>query len=132
MISYNIDDFALKVLGGKQISNLKDRDGNKMTDRYLTRIISEIDGLDWVTDVYKAGSGYVHLSNYIMHGATAIHPEKDRVLIGSIGKHDKFIDENEKIGAAIRMSQISLNIAALITLWRDQKKSYPNLNKNEE
>jgi len=63
LISYNVDEFAVKVIAGKQISNLKDRHGNKMRDNYLAREISKIEGLEWIQDVYKTGSGHIHFSN---------------------------------------------------------------------
>ncbi len=127
LVSYGLDEFALKVLSGKKISNLKDSEGNRMTDGYLASKISEVDGLHWVPDFYKTGSGYVHFSDLLIFKSTSLHPEKERVLIGSIGKHDEFINENEKISAAIRMNQVTINIAALITLWKRQKENYQKL-----
>ena len=126
LVSYNIDDFALKILAGKQISNLKDRDGNKMRDGYLAKKISEVKNLDWVLDVYKAGSGHIHFSNFATSSSTILDSEKERTILGTIGKHDEFVADEEKLGATIRMHQISINIVALISLWTKQKKGYKN------
>ena len=124
LVPYNIDDFARKVLRGKQISDLKDRDGNKMRDGYLAKKISELDGLNWIYDVYKAGSGHIHFSSSAMFSSTKISSEDERIITGTIGKHDEFISENEKLGAAIRMHEISTQIVALVYLWKKQKEGY--------
>ena len=126
LVSYNIDDFALKILAGKQISNLKDRDGNKMRDRYLAKKLSEVKNLEWVLDVYNAGSGHIHFSNFATSSSTKLDSEKERTILGIIGKHDEFVADEEKVGATVRMHQISTNIVASISLWTKQKKGYKN------
>jgi len=126
LVSYNIDEFASKVIGGKQISNLKDKDGNLMRDGYLAKKLSQQAGKEWILDVYKAGSGHIHFSNYVTKGSSKIHNEEEKTIISTIGKHDEFISIDEKLGAAIRVNQISMNIAALITLWKKQKSEYKN------
>lgn len=125
LISYNVDDFAAKVINGKQISNLKDKDHNKMSDGYLARKISKRKGFEWVNDVYKAGSGYVHFSNYIIRSSTKINSENERTILSTVGKHDDFISDEEKIGAANRVNQISIFIAIIITEWKVHKEGYP-------
>jgi hypothetical protein len=44
------NNFVSDVLKGKHIRNLKDRDGNKMTDRYLVEKLS--DDYPWLPSVY--------------------------------------------------------------------------------
>lgn len=53
-------EFAVAVLGGERVRNLKDRDGKKMTDAYLVEKLGR--EFDWVPRVYERSSGYVHLS----------------------------------------------------------------------
>ena len=53
-------EFALAVLGGEQVCRLKDRSGQRMTDRYLVNKLGE--EYEWVPRVYERTSGYVHLS----------------------------------------------------------------------
>ena len=53
-------EFALAVLGGQQVRDLKDRDSRKMTDAYLVEKLGQ--QFDWVPRVYERTSGYVHLS----------------------------------------------------------------------
>jgi len=59
-----VDDphqFAREVIEGKQVNKLKDRSGEFMTDSRLNRICAR--NYPQVSSLYKAASGYVHLSN---------------------------------------------------------------------
>jgi len=67
----------------------------------------------------------------VTRSSSKLHPEEKRTLISTIGKHDEFISPDEKIGAAIRMNQISTNIAALISLWKKQKEEYKKTKPNK-
>lgn len=53
-------DFAQSVLQGVPIRQIRDRDGNLMTDRYLVDTLGK--KFDWMPRVYDATSGFVHLS----------------------------------------------------------------------
>lgn len=70
-------DFALAVLRGEQVRNIKDRDGRKMTDTYLAQKLGE--EFTWVPRVYERTSGYVHLSS--------IH------LLSALGASEGMLDE---------------------------------------
>ncbi|RPJ83860.1 MAG: hypothetical protein EHM18_12980 [Acidobacteria bacterium] len=83
-------DFALAVLGGKQVRDLKDRDGERMTDAYLVKKLGQ--EFDWVPRVYERTSGYVHFS--ATHLMSAMRPtvgtsESDRSITIKIGAEDK-------------------------------------------
>jgi hypothetical protein len=83
-------DFALAVLGGKRVRDLKDRDGEKMTDAYLVKKLGQ--EFDWVPRVYERTSGYVHLSNtHLMSamGVTEGSSESDRLITIKIAAEDK-------------------------------------------
>ncbi len=61
--AYRVEDpqlLAKKVLEGESIRKIKDKDGQRMTDRYLSDTL----GLefDWVPNVYRETSGFIHLS----------------------------------------------------------------------
>lgn len=53
-------EFALDVLKGIPIRKMKDRHGERMTDRYLVDSFSE--KYEWAPRVYDATSGFIHLS----------------------------------------------------------------------
>jgi hypothetical protein len=59
-----VDDtnqFVSDVLKGHHIRNLKDRDGKKMTDKYLVEKLSG--EYPWLPKVYEKTSSYIHLSD---------------------------------------------------------------------
>lgn len=69
--------FAEDVIKGEEIRNMKDRNGKKMTDRYLRNLLANSDDFNkkeyaWVEAVYKNTSGYIHLSD--KHFFNTIHP----------------------------------------------------------
>jgi hypothetical protein len=64
-------DFAIAVLGGKRVRDLRDRNGEAMTDAYLVRKLGE--EFDWVPRVYERTSGYVHFSS--THMMSALTPK---------------------------------------------------------
>ncbi|MCW5793402.1 MAG: hypothetical protein KIS97_03595 [Nitrospira sp.] len=68
-------DFALAVLGGKRVRDLKDRDGVTMTDAYLVKKLGQ--EYDWIPHVYERTSGYVHLSR--THLLSAMGPSEGTV-----------------------------------------------------
>ncbi len=51
------NQFAIDVISGKHIRNMRDRDGNNMTDKYLVGKLSDI--YPWLTSVYEKTSGYI-------------------------------------------------------------------------
>jgi hypothetical protein len=53
-------DLASNVLKGKAIRNMKDRNGNRMTDRHLVNTLAS--KYEWLPRVYESTSGFIHLS----------------------------------------------------------------------
>lgn len=56
--------FLNQVIKGKQVNQLNDRSGRKMSDGRLRDLLEEFDPK--VRDVYKATSGFVHFSTVIL------------------------------------------------------------------
>ena len=86
-------DLVLKVLSGKELRNIGDRDGNKMTDRYLVEKLSRIDSK--VKQVYKAACGYIHFSDKgMLHSLSVLKSSKLGISVGKISdKDDVYIKE---------------------------------------
>lgn len=55
--------YAHEMLKGTRINKLKDREGNRLSDRYLAERLAEDEGLEWLVRVYQETSGYIHLSS---------------------------------------------------------------------
>ena len=66
-------DFADKVLAGKHVRNLTDRNGKKMTDTHLLKEISCLDSR--LEKVYETTSGVIHFSSTHVPLATTLTGE---------------------------------------------------------
>jgi hypothetical protein len=92
-------DFALAVLRGERVRNIKDRDGRKMTDAYLAQKLGE--EFAWVPRVYERTSGYVHLSS--IHLLSALGASEgvldERLLSIKISSEDKELPDTIYIEA---------------------------------
>jgi hypothetical protein len=100
-------DFAVAVLRGERIRDIKDRDGKKMTDAYLAQKLGE--EFPWVPRVYERTSGYVHLSSTHLLSTLSMAAEastNDRRLTIKISAEDKdlpdaiYIEAADAFGAA--------------------------------
>ena len=81
-------EFAIKILEGNHVRKMFDKDGHKMTDRYLLENLSRDN--PWIINVYEQTSGYIHLSE--KHIFNAINTGKEeRVLSMKITDEDAFI-----------------------------------------
>ena len=85
----NSNKFVRDVSRGKHIRNLKDRDGNKMTDKYLVEKLS--DEYPWLPTVYEKTSSYIHFSD--THIFSSMHTLKNEektisIKISSIDKEE--------------------------------------------
>ncbi len=69
LVSFNIDEFALQVIGGKPVRQIKDKANQKLTDARLVDKISEIEEFKWVRKVYDTGNSYVHYSDQLIFAA---------------------------------------------------------------
>lgn len=68
--SYLVSDpheFAKSVLSGTEVRKLKDRSGSFMTDRHLVDSVAS--EFPWAPSVYKATSGFIHLSDKHIYSA---------------------------------------------------------------
>ena len=65
--------FAIDVLSGKQIRDIRDRSGKRLTDAYLVSRLGE--EYEWIPRVYERTSGYVHFS--ATHIMAALSPTED-------------------------------------------------------
>ncbi|MCG9665823.1 hypothetical protein L1D26_22495 [Vibrio mediterranei] len=82
----NPHDFASDVINGRHIRNIKDRNGNKMTDGYLVDILTS--DYPWLKGVYKNLCGYVHFSEEHLFNAVQSLNDNERAMMFHIGKED--------------------------------------------
>ena len=108
-------DFAVAVLRGQRVKDLRDKTGKKMADAYLKSELSK--SIPWVRRLYDETSGYVHLSD--KHIFSAIHPSPDDSgnLEIAIGRENQGTPVNLITSAVEAMSQISLELLRYLHGW---------------
>jgi hypothetical protein len=75
-------EFALDVLDGKRVRDIRDASDNQMNDGYLKDKLGEL--YEWVPRVYDRTSGYVHLSAVHMLSALSAKPNSDPSSVGTL------------------------------------------------
>jgi len=125
--------FAENIFKGEHVNKQKDKDGKRMTDRYLVEKLSELE--PWVINVYKQTSGYIHLSDkHIFSVLNLSKPSSGDRLIGmlKIGKGRSFIPEKaylEMIQAFIAATDLFLKY---ISGWVYRKDNPEKVKELEE
>jgi hypothetical protein len=132
---YDRNTFASKVIGGELIKKMK-LNGTKqnLSDFLLYTELSKIHGMNWVTEIYKAGSSFVHFEKSHIFSSLKVTDNKNRIINMSIGFHDSFIPESEKLGSAVWMNKIvdSIINQAQIWMYEKAKKIGYDINKLNE
>jgi hypothetical protein len=122
MSASNPNEVADKVLAGTPISNLKDRAGNRMHDRYLKEKLAE--KYPWVLDVYKHTSGFVHLSEKHIFNALHITDRKERTVLLKVGEEDAFVPQWAYLQAIRTFKEITEILLGLVMAWGHIKREY--------
>jgi len=127
-----VDDphkFAEKIMSGKRIDKMKDRDGNYLKDSYLKDILN--DENPWVNNVYKETSGFIHLSRKHIFTSSKLGSEEGTIEI-RISKKDNFVPDSARIEATRGMNEITNLLCHFIEDWIWTKNiSEKNLNSNK-
>lgn len=119
---FDRNTFASKVMGGELIKKMKLNGTNlDLRDDTLYLELSKIEGMEWVTDIYKAGNSFVHLEKSHIFSSLRIADEKERIVNLSIGFHDAFVPESEKYGSAVWMNKIIDSIIQQAQIWMYEK-----------
>jgi len=119
---YDRNTFTSKVMGGELIKKMKLNGTKKdLRDDTLYLELSKIEGMEWVTDIYKAGSSFIHLEKSHIFSSLKIADEKERTINMSIGFHDAFIPESEKFGSAVWMNKTVDSIIQQTQIWMYEK-----------
>ncbi len=103
---FNINQFALEVRKGKHIRNMKAFNSKeKLTDTYLVKKMAEIEKKEWVEQIYQAGNSFVHFCDNIISSSEKIVNSGEKTILTTIGFHDSFIPDDQKLGAVIWMNK---------------------------
>lgn len=120
--------FALEVIAGKEIRKMKFA-GSKdaLLDVHLVKKLSEIDGMQWVKHIYDAGNSFVHFGDAIFYSNRKIDNDT-KIMYQSIGLHDSFVPDSQKVGAAVWMNKIIDSLILQSQIWMFEKCERYNFN----
>lgn len=121
-------DYALQILAGKQVNKLNDKDGNRMTDRFLIEKFSIKEDPRFLT-LYTHTSGYVHLSNKHMFNAMKSESNEGNVRL-KITDKDAFVSNELYLEAIDSFTSVTKKILDYMNGWA-QTKENPELTKNQ-
>ena len=113
----NSSEFYEKVLNGEHIRNLKDREGNKMTDNYLVTKIDKI--FPQFNSLYKKLSGHIHFSYEHFHFNNKVENETLSVSVGNIEN----LTIAEKVDYTFNMFLLGKDLLSIIAEYRKEIKN---------
>jgi hypothetical protein len=113
----NPDQFVVDVISGKEVRNLVNRNGEKMTDAFLQRALAS--EYPWLQHLYKATSGYIHFSEQHFLNTMKItgHEEDIARFQAYIGPDDKFVDSEAYDGAIEDMISTTHALLDFLAHW---------------
>lgn len=118
------NDLINRILGGEEIKKIKDKNGNKMTDRYLCEQLSQKDnGFHWV-NVYDHGCGFIHLCRtHIPSFLDEQTKSPDGTYQVTFGQHGgNAVSQDTKIESIDCMYHLSTLLYKLLHEWVIEKK----------
>lgn len=129
---YDLDTFTFKVMAGEHIRNMKlKKSKQKLTDKYLVDELSKIEGMNWVKSIYDAGSSYIHFADSgIFSSQTPVNKGNGTISL-SIGFHDDFIKEENKIVSIFWMDKIVDEIVWQAQIWIKEKSEMTGFDINK-
>ncbi len=127
-VSVNIHEFAMDVLGGTSIKDMRDKDNpkQKLTDAHLVQKFKHIEPR--IESLYKETSGYIHLSEKHIYNSVNITGGAEGKIEAYISEKDQFIKDEERIEAATAMIVITEKLFWLLEGWTFVKNN-PEVSK---
>jgi hypothetical protein len=115
---WQVDDphgFAMKVLAGKPIREMKDRNGKQMHDGYLKEAVAA--NYPWMRNVYDTTNGFVHFGSKHIQTSKAVKDKENGIIETKISKYDKFVPNEARLEGINCMREISECILELLEGW---------------
>lgn len=112
-------EFAMQVLGGARIDRIKDKQGNRLTDKYLVTMLRVHE--PWIESVYEEASGFIHLSEKHIFNALKMHDEGEDEILMKISDEDEFVSQSAYEEAVVVFAEVTKLILSLSEGWAVQK-----------
>jgi len=121
-VSEDIDNFVFGMANGKKISHMKDKTGQKMTDRYLVTLFSN--DYPWLSEIYNQTSGYIHLSDHHYFNILRSQTKGDKKIVQYyIGPKDEMITLDMYLNVTETMIAITVELMRFGDKWSVQRKN---------
>jgi len=114
-------EFSMSKLHGERTSKLKDRKGQPMTDTYLAESLSKEKETDWVLNLYRESSKFIHVSD--KHMFSTVEELKDDGRMNFVISDQQKIPEQSIIEATEAMVRISGEIFRHMFGWIQAKNN---------
>ncbi|MCP5461909.1 MAG: hypothetical protein H7A34_01855 [bacterium] len=101
---------------------IKDRNGNNLTDNYLTKQLSK--EYKWILNTYRETSGYIHLSSKHYFNTLKEFDGNTGTLTFAISDKDTCVKEEFYLEAVNAMIAISIAIMRYLHGWSHTKETY--------
>jgi len=121
--------FAVKILSGEHIRNIKTKEGKKMKDCFLVDEFSK--EYKWIKSVYENTSGYIHLSDKHMLINITELDSKQRAATYKISDKDEHMPEKFKVEAVMAFTEITKLVLHRAYSWRCTKDNPQALRKQK-
>lgn len=117
---------AYQIMGGMKLSDLRDRQGNRLRDSHLVDLFSSLSPANSVIKhIYNLSSGYVHLSDSAMKHVLA---QTRKVAMGQhgfyIGSAEPEIPAVAKLQLVQAFDAISDAFIRLVTQWAGSRSQF--------
>jgi len=123
-LSSDPQKMAMDFIAGKQINRMKDKDGCKMTDSYLSRKLGK--QFDWIPKVYEYTSSYIHFSERPFFDSISEINNKERMANFVINDKDYYFPESSWVELVDCASDCLIIIKCFLGKYRQSKDLVAN------
>jgi hypothetical protein len=117
------NSLAHEILKCEPLNKKKARTGEKMTDAYLCTALAQHE--PWIKNVYKSGSGFVHLSEKHIFSLFT-DTQQERTFEMAIGAMQSHIPNELRVEAFAAMAHITELLIGLCKKWALEKNGQGN------
>lgn len=126
----NVHAVAHQVLHGTNLSKIKDKHNQQMSDGYLVKLFSELSASNQViSHMYKLSSGYVHLSDAAIHHVmTKAMPISGSTQVGIyVGSTEPDVPVFAKLQLVQAFEKVTEALIGLFQDWASNRGSFGNV-----
>jgi hypothetical protein len=122
-LATDVDDFDAHALKGGRIDRYKDRNGQRLTDRYLVDQLTKLEPtFAWIEHVHESTSGFIHMRGRQMLVMSQVGVDREMTI--SFTVHDDNWPEAQMAEAVDAFGKATDVTLRLVSRWCEQKSGY--------